>query len=370
MTQIIDAYFRQFTDKLAYIEVKDTADLAIGEVSLKGLSLPVIVDEFVQDMKTGANENQLEFQNIARGIAMNLAIDKDFLYMETYLALLKAVVSDPQGYCLDQGLKALKEGSDNAIFFFRANTLLENPTSYAIANYARLLWQMAFEKNDDEGEMLLKEAVSQLEKVIGKDPDFPLSYYELGNINANLEHYIKATSFYRLALDRLEDPNAQEEVRERINTIHLDAQLEIAYDALQRMDYKTAERRFKEVLRESKRREAYRGLGTLYLQTDQLELAIEAFEHALEYGDETSEVHNDLMNAYHMSGDDQSAIAIATRGLTLHPGDVALLYNRAQLYGISGNLKAMIADFEELRSYDDLSDEIIEGIEQTLEFYK
>lgn len=350
----LDNYFRKFTSNLAYLDLKDSADFDI----LKDLPLPIYVDDFSTGIMSGQMDERIELDNFLQGMLINIGADPEFLHTEEYKTALLNYLSDVNKYATSKALAVADDDINKALLLLRGGYILNPTDNYNAYIYARFLWPMAYEADDKIKDDFIREALDILQKTISNDENFAISYYELGNIYANLGEYIKARNYYNKALTKTDSDEAMNEIRDKLTEINDNAEVEEALYLIGKSDYNGAIIKLTGLLSTKKRADAYYYLAVAYQNIGQYENSIMAFNNSLDQGAEFREVYNDFAISLHMVGKEIEALNIINEGLDKFPADPRLTYNKIQINLMLGNIGKAREDIEELLTYDDLSDEI------------
>lgn len=360
----LDAYFYKFHDNLAYIELKEVAK----HEDLSGLSLSIYIEDMKEGIKSGDFANNINLDLIFEAMIINLAIDFDFIYKDAYIKALNNYIKDLGAYATD---KIIKEANPNkALLLARGFYLLERENNFAAYLYAKLLWPKAYEEESEYKDDFVREALRILQEAIGRDEDFAIGFYELGNIYANLGEYIKARSYYKNALRKTEDELAKEEIRNKIEAVDDNAEIEESLYFIGKSDYSKAVDVLSKLLTKVKRADAYYYLGVAYQNMGLYENSIMAFENSLDLNADFRELYNDYAISLYLNKEELEAIKIIKQGLEKYPQDPRMTYNKIQINLVLGNLSKAKEDIEELLTYDDLTDEIKENLSILKNHYK
>lgn len=361
----IDQYFLNFTNLLGYIELKKESSYDL----LNKVPLALYTDDMSENIISGEFENRIKLDVILDGLIINLAIDPDFKYKESYIKIIENYIKKIGAYTSQKALKMGDKKAQKALLLLRGGYIINPFDKYNAYNYARLLWPKAYEDTEFKDEFI-KEAIRILQEIISQDENFPLSYYELGNIYQNLGEYIKARSYFENALQRTEDPDAQNEIREKIQTIFDNAEVEESLYYIGKGNYDKAIGILTRLLSKTKRADAYYYLGVSYLNVGQYENSNLAFENSLENGGEFRQLYNDYAISLYALNKKIEAIEIINQGLKKYPEDPRMVYNRIQINIDLGNLKKAKDDIDNLETYDDLSDELSRNLQIIKDQYK
>ena len=350
----LDNYFRTFTENLAYLDLKEANQYPV----LKDLPLPIYVDDIQSGIMTGSMSDKIELENFLDGMIINIGADKDFMHNEEYKVILAQFLDDISKYASSKALAVADSDIHKALLLLRGAYILNPTDNYNAYFYARFLWPRAYEVEDKFKDDFIRAALEILQDTIVNDEDFAISYYELGNIYANLGEYTKARSFYNNALQKTDAPEAQDEIRDKLTEIGDNADIEESLYFIGKGDYNSAIKKLTGLLSNKKRADAYYYLGVAYQNIGQYENSIMAFENSLDAGAEFRELYNDYAISLYLNDRQLDALSIIAEGLEKFPQDPRLVYNKIQINLTLGNIGKAKEDIDELLTYDDLTDEI------------
>lgn len=362
----LDSYFIKYTDRLAYIDLKEESKVE----DLKETPLPIYIDDMKEGIKTGDFAKEINLEIILEAMLLNIAIDKDFIYKEAYIKIIKKYLKDIGGFAANKSIHYEKDNKTKALLAARAGYLLDPNNKYNSYLYARLLWQLAYEVDENLESSFIKEALKILQDILKVDDKFQLSYYELGNIYANLGEYIKARSYYNNALRFTEEETAKNEIRNKLISIEDNAEIEQALYYIGKSQYNEAIKTLSKLLSNTKRADAYYYLGVAYQNLGQYEDSIKAFEKSLDHGANFRELYNDYSISLYLYKEEIRALSIIEEGLRKYPQDPRMTYNKIQINLVIGNTAKAREDLEELLTYDDLTDELRENLAIIKDHYK
>lgn len=353
----IDEYFLGFSDKLVYLDLKESASYGL----LNDIALPIYTKDLEGKIITGQMQNKVDLETILQAMIINIAIDPDFKYNENYVEVLEKYIKNITSYTATIAVKERKDDL-KALLLTRGGYIINPFDVYNAYNYARLLWPRAFVAKSEYKDEFIKEALEILQKIIDQDENFPLSYYELANIYENLGDYIKARNYYNKALNKTDDEAAKEEVRNKLFEINENAEIEESLYYIGKGNYNEAIKRLTRLLSQTARADAYYYLGVCYQNIGQYEKSIEAFQDSLDNGGEFRELYNDYAVSLYLDEREIDSLEIINQGLEIFPEDPRLIYNRLQININLGNLIKAKSDLENLLTYDDLSDELYNNL--------
>lgn len=345
-------YFRKYTENLAYLNLKDSSSNEL----LKDLDLPVYIDDMKTGIMTGQMQEEISLEKFLDGMIINIGVDPDFIHADEYKVILNNYIPDISKYTASKALAS--DDSDKSLLFLRGGYILNPEDNYNSYLYARYLWPIAFNLEEENADEFVKESLKILQDIIARDNDFAIAYYELGNIYKNLGEYIKARSYYNNALQKTDSPEAMDEIRDKLTEINDNAEIEEALYFIGKSRYDDAIKKLTGLLSNKKRADAYYYLGVAYQNIGQYDNSIMAFENALDAGAEFREVYNDYGVSLYLREKPYEALNIIEEGLGKYPSDPRLSYNKIQINLVIGNINKAKEDIEELLTFDDLSDEI------------
>lgn len=345
-------YFRKYTENLAYLNLKDTSSNEL----LKDLDLPVYIDDMKTGIMTGQMQEEISLEKFLDGMIINIGVDPDFIHADEYKVILNNYIPAISKYTASKALAS--DNIDKSLLFLRGGYILNPEDNYNSYLYARYLWPIAFDLEEENADEFVKESLKILQDIISRDQNFAIAYYELGNIYKNLGEYIKARSYYNNALQKTDSPEAMDEIRDKLTEINDNAEIEEALYFIGKSRYDDAIKKLTGLLSNKKRADAYYYLGVAYQNIGQYDNSIMAFENALDAGADFREVYNDYGVSLYLREKPYEALNIIEEGLGKYPSDPRLSYNKIQINLVIGNINKAKEDIEELLTFDDLSDEI------------
>lgn len=355
---ILADYFIKYTDRLAYIELKEGST----NKDLKDISLPIYMEDMKEGIETGEFASEINLEIILEAMLLNIAIDPDFVYRKSYEKILKKYIKNIGDYTASKSIKYEETNKTKALLISRAGYILDTKNKYNSYLYARLLWPLAYKDEEKYKNSFVKESLRILQEILHEDDRFKLSYYELGNIYANLGEYIKARSYYNNALRLTEDDMAKNDIRNKLITIDDNAEIEQSLYYIGKSNYNEAIRTLTKLLSKTKRADAYYYLGVAYQNLGQYENSIMAFRNSLELNADFRELYNDYAISLYLNKEEIKAITIINEGLKKYPQDPRMTYNKIQINLVLGNIEKAKDDIEELLTYDDLTEEIKDNL--------
>lgn len=351
------------SERLLYLDIKKP--LVLNEKTYEDLTLPIIREDFVEEIQEGNFDEEIRFEFFIRGMVFNISIDPDFVYNNIYKEILKASIDDLENYLFTYGLMEMEYGED-ALHFFRTNYILHS--AMVLNSYYYVVMLEKLKKGS-----LLKETETArrwlLEEIIELDPDFPLSYYRLGLYAIEEEKYSEAFAHLKrsgellLNADKYLLPKEyQEEIMSdisiKLEELSSDAQLKRAVEHLEKGEFYESLDLLNDLnIRLSSAIVKYY-LGFTYRNLQELDLAIELYEESMEAGFKGLELFQDLSFSYYEKGNIAKSREILEKGLEIYKENEKLLYNRAAININMGKLDEALEDLETIISYDDISDDM------------
>lgn len=350
----LDKYFRDKADKLAYLELKNEREKYI-DYGLNDIALPIISDDLMKALQNNKFENEVDIKYIIEGMIYNIGVDPSFRYTNDYINVLKNIMDDPNKFAVSKAIEIIDKKPEKSLVFFRAATIIDKKDDFALYNLARLLWRLDEEKEIKEN--FLKISIDYLEKILSRNRDYSLAYYELANIFRALGEFIKSMSYYRKALELVDDETVKEEIRNKMKEIQPDALIENAIYYISKMNYSKAIELLNEVQKNSNRFDALYYLAVSYMNMEDFDNAQEYFDKALKGGADFATLYIDYIYVLYSSGQIYKALDLANDALEKYPADLKIRYNRALIYVELSQIDKAIEDLDFILEYADLSDE-------------
>ncbi len=354
MTATIDKYFRDLSDKIGFLELKNIKELYI-DYGLNDIPLPIISEDLMLALQNNHLENEVDSKYIIDGMLFSLGVDPDFRYAKDYINVVKNILEAPSKYAVSRSIEAIDKDFERALVFSRAAKILDPKDKFASYTYARLLWRV--EVDEKEKSDFIARSIEILEEILAIDPEFGLAYYELANIYAGLGRYMKAMSFYRNTLEKVDIETIKEEIRERMEAIEADALVEEAIQFINRMDYKKALGLLNEAQRNVTRYDVLYYMAVCYMNLEELSLADEYFDLAVKGGADFATLYIDYIFVKYSMGKPVEALALANEAIDKYPADLKIRYNRALIEVELDRIDKAIEDLDFILEYADLSDE-------------
>lgn len=352
-------------DGLVYINLRESTEFIDSS-----LPLPLIKDELYSGIKDESFENQIESNNIFRGMIYNISYDKDFRYCKDYVDILYTSGKNIDKYIILEGIKKMDE-PEEAVNYFRTNYILKTDIKENSVYYAICLRLIFINRLEEELDFFIEEGQRLLNENIKYYPDYPLTYLEFANYEILAENYIKAANYLKHAeklLDNYDISEGQknlsykeiEKLREKIDPY---LKMDLAVDMIKANPEKSIE--ILNTIAESPRGNYLKAKA--YLNLNDLDKAIEYFKVAEKDGFDHVDLYNDFSLAYYNMGLYENAIRTLNRGLKKHIDNEILLYNRAIMELNNDDIENAKDSLSTLVSYDDIDEDIFNIAMQLLE---
>ncbi len=351
---ILDKYFRDKAEKLAYLELKNEKEKYI-DFGLNDIALPIISDDLMEALQNNRFDHEVDSKYIVEGMLYNIGVDPSFKYSQDYKNVLKNMISNPTKYAIAKAVSYLDKDMEKSLVLFRAASILDERDDFAAYNFARLLWRLDVEQEVKEA--FIANSIEILEEITKRSPDYSLAYYELGNIFRALGEYIKSMNYYRKALELVDEESVKEEIRNSMKDIEPDALIEDAIHYISKMNYKKALELLLDVQKNVSRYDVLYYLAICYMNMEDFDNALYYFDKALKGGADFATLYIDYIYVLYSSGEIYKALDIANQALDKYPADLKIRYNRALIYVELSMVDKAVEDLDFILEYADLSDE-------------
>ena len=352
--------FQKQSERLFYLDMKKPIE--IGDKKYENLSLPIVREDFMQEIESGSFEEEISFQYFIKGMIFNISIDPDFMYCKTYKELLSYLIPNLDQYLFTQGLKEL-EYSKDAIHYFRTNYILGTRMTLNSYYYVISLESL----DEDEGGNTIETRRWLLDDILEEDDKFGLAYYRMGLYDLREEDFENAFKSFTKAKEYLQKETKlpktyvekiEAEIDVKLEELNSDALLKKAVEYLDQGKLYESLSILKNLNQRMDSSIIKYYLGYNYRNLQELNLAIEYYEEALDMNFKGVELYQDLSYCYFAIGEIQKAFRVLEGGLEEYKDEERLLYNRAALYANLGEYTKALEDIEILISYHDISDMI------------
>ncbi len=355
----IDKYFRQKTDKLSYIELKENT-YKYNSLGISDIPLPILLDDMVDGIATNNFDNEIKMEYIFNGILLNIAIDNEFLYINDYIDILKRAFEKPSNYAMQKTMENIGIDNEKALLYSRAAFILDEKNELAAYNYASMLWLLEVSK--DERHIFVEEAVRILQRILNYNNQNSLANYEMGNISSSTGQYIKANSYYKRALENTDNEELKEVIRDQMQKIAPDVSVEDAIYLINKMNYNNAIIELMEARKNSSRYDIPYYIAISYMNQEDLQMAEKFFEEAIDKGADFATLYTDYVYLKYILGKTLEALKIADGAIEKYPTELKLRYNRAIINISLKRFDKANEDFDFILEYSDLSDEFYNQI--------
>lgn len=376
MNKTINKYFNQYVKKVGFLELRKGTSMRIGNLEISDdIPLPVIEKNIYDGVKkevAGKSKDKLEdtidSNYIIEGIVSLLGTDRNFKHNKLYLDILKEQGDNIKEYILYLAMKDLEEEKNvDAAIKFRTILLLDEDHVKANFNYALTLESIGMQKLDKEdknAKVFIDESTRIFEELLNIDPEFSYPYYKLGYHYKNEGQFLKAKLIWEKFLERSEEDLLKQNVREEIETIEDDANMETGLTYLMYEDYDKALESFMKLLPKYEDQwnvnmligRAHSGLG-------EYKLAEDYYKKSIENSKGISDPYNELAILYFNREDYMSAIKILNQGIENVEKDHKLYFNRALAAIQINNIQSAMEDLTTVESMDIEDKELLLTIE-------
>lgn len=374
----VDEFFRKMHDELAFLELKEDISDPLGLP--ENTPLPIRLRDFTRGGLEKFSES-IPAQAIVNGALWTIAIDPNFIHVDSYRDLVERALKEPESYAMSLAKKhfdrahqlsvqldekndpdkekKLEEEFRATLISLRAAYILNKEDPAIASLYAQQLWDLG-----PKSGLFFMEIEKILDEVLDKDENNLLSNALLGDMHAEIGQFIKATSYYQKALENPEDSAVAEDIRRRLRSISQDTAIEEAIYYINRANYEKAYYYLQEAKRiaaEEDKEERYDidyYYGLIDQNTGDFKSAAENFSRAIEKGGSFPDLYNGLVYALYADGQTDLAIKAAGQGLKIFEDDLRLLFNRALIYAGRGDRKAAMEDIDKILEFDNISDEL------------
>lgn len=342
MNKIIEEYFKQYVTRVGFLELREGTSINIGELEIDDdIPLPIIEKSIYEGVKkevTSETDNKLEesidSKYIVEGIVNLLGTDKNFEHNKLYLDILKEQGDNIEEYIFYLAMKDLEDGRTiDAAIKFRTILLLNDKHVKAKFNYGLTLELIGLEKIDkeeDNGQIFIDGSTRTFEDLLNIEPDFAYPYYKLGFHYKNSGQYLKASLIWEKFLERSEEDILKQNVREEIEIIEDDRNMETGLTYLMYEDYDKALESLLKLLPKYKDQWNVNMLvGRAYSGLAEYKLAEDYYKASINSGEEVSDPYNELAILYFNREDYKAAFDILSQAIGKIDNDHKLYFNRA-----------------------------------------
>lgn len=369
--KIIDKYFKEKTDKLTFIELKENSFIELkGYIIKDEIPLPILTEGLIKGITLGDYNEEVGIKDIIEGVIYTIGADAEFPYVNEYKEILYAYEENIVDYIFYKGIKDLENGKyDDGCIKLRALLVMEPKSINTLFNYGLGIEALAkkfIEANDDKGEEFLNFSTNLFESILDIDQDFPLAYYKLGYHYLYVEQYLKASITWKKFIALSKDEVIMQEIRNEIERIEDDVIFETGLTYLVYNDYQKSLNSLLKLMPKYKDNWKLNfSIGRCYLGLELDDLAIEYISEAIELNKEEADLYNELGIIYYNNGDVIKGIEVFSNGIDSCPKDFRLFYNRCMSYMLINEYEKALEDINE--AYIIEPNEEIKALRQNLE---
>ncbi len=375
----LDNYFKKYTDRISFIEIKKDAFIEINRYKVSGkFPLPILTERLAKEIKKGSAFEEVNLRYIIDGIIYTIGIDPGFKYIKEYKKILYKYDENIESYILYKGLEKLEaKDYNNASIFFRTSIALNRNNIKGLFNYGLSLEGLAnmyFEKGEEKkGELFFSKAKDNFETILDMDPKFSLAYYKLGYHYKFLGQSLKTKLIWEKFI--LIDDNKEriQEIREELDNINDDVEYEEGVRLIFEGKYEEGNEKL------LKLKDKYPSwwsinymLGISYKDLGLEKEAINFFKETIKLEPKEVDVYNDIGILLSELGKNKDAIKILTKGINIYDKDYKIIFNRGLIYLQLGEYELAKVDIDKaynlnpdntmIREQKEVLDSIIEEV--------
>lgn len=334
----IDEYFREKANQVNFIELKDYSNLGLSMGEDIKIPLPLVADVLADGIRKGNLDEEVDAEKILDGMIFLVGTDDKFEFKDEYIRILKEYSDDIDDYIFFRGIKYLdKELMERSEIYFRALRIINPEHVLGRFNYAlaleRIAQNMLNNQQEIKGMKFLAESTYELESILDIDEEYPLAYYKLGYHYNFSNQYLKAKLMWEKYINLDNDDLRIQEVREQIDVIEDNVELESGLTYLSYNKHEEALECFLKILpRHSEWWELRYLLGMTYAGLNDPDNAIREYRLALELNPESEDVYNELGIELFKAGDIEGAIYVFSEGIEKLGDKYKLYFNRGLGY--------------------------------------
>lgn len=335
----IDKYFKEKTKEITFIELKDTSQIEFKGITIDDeVPLPILTNQLIENLKDGEMEDEININYIIEGIIYTMGVDPSFPYIDEYKSILMAYDENIKDYILYEVTKDFQNDKyDSGAIKLRALLILDENNVNALLNYAIAIEEIAKEymgkEKVEEGEKFLRYSTEKLETILNINKNFAPAYYKLGYHYKYFQQFLKASITWEKFLLFSKEDLLNQEIREEMEIIEDDVNMETGLTYLNYMDYEKALGYFLKLIPKHKGNWNVNYLiGQTYGGAGQYDLAIDYMGKALELNPEQADIYNELGIIYFNKNDILKAVDVFTDGIKNCKEDYKLFFNRGLGY--------------------------------------
>lgn len=336
---VVDSYFKKNIDKITFLELKNDIVIGNGKHSLKKeIPLPIKTDSLISGIKEGSLQEEISLTFIIDGIIYLMGIDPDFPYIDDYKDILYGINEKILDYIFYHGIKAIEnKDNDSAAIYFRALKFLDPKNVNGIFNYALILEEIGKKyidmKKEEKAMEFIRASTEELESILDIDDKYPLAYYKLGYHYKFNGNFLKAKLIWSKYLTLDKDELRMQEIREELELIEDEAEMERGLIHLERNELNKAIEVFQNLMKKYDKSWVLKYyIGVCYKRIGDYVKAIELFYDAIELNKDELEAYNELGICLANIGEVEEAIDVFTEGIENIGEDYRLFFNRGLCY--------------------------------------
>ncbi len=353
----MDAYFKQKTKNISFIEVKEGTYIDVnGYRVTEEIPLPIVVDDLLDEVQASDDGEEIKFVSFVNGIVYTLGVDPEFKYFKEYSKILYSYDKKIEDYILHKALENINgDLLELGMVWLRALSFINNKNLFARYSYALAIAErakQAFQSNDRVlGKEFLDSSTTTLEEILDEDSNFYLALYKLGYHYKSRSEFKKSEITWKKFLRLAKEPELLDEVRDCIESMKDDVMYEKGYNlVLEGYSEEGLEKLLAIADKYDKWWNLFFMIGLGYRQVGKYEKAKEYFEKVLEIDEEQVDTLNELGLCMVYLDEAESAISNFSKAITLRADDYEILCNRGMTYLQLGDIKRAEEDIS--NAYD------------------
>lgn len=349
----ISEYFKDKTKNLSFIEIKPNSYIDINGYKVDNkVPLPIVIDELVEEIKTGNVNEEIKISSIVNGMIYTIGVDPEFVYNDIYKEILLKYDEKIESYILFSAIKFLKNGKlDDGLIYLRALVNINPKNEKALYNYSLALEEKGKRLYDvgmkQKGDIFLNESRQILEEITNINPKYALAYYNLGFYYRNSKQFKKCQLTWQKYMQLGDDPSKIEEIRQNLLLIDDCVQYEEGYNAVLNGDPLEGLKKLLPLLeRYNDWWNLYFMIGLAYRFLDNYKKAKEYYNKVLELNADQIDTLNEIGICEANLGKFNEAIEYFNKALQKRPNDCEIMCNRGMTYIKMGDIKSGEKDIE------------------------
>ncbi|MBS4535301.1 tetratricopeptide repeat protein [Clostridium sp. D2Q-14] len=356
MIKNIDEYFKEKTENIYFIQLKNDFKLKEGIEFDSKIPIPLVANNLLKEIKEGDASEEIKFKYIIEGIIYLLGIDFDFKHRKEYLDLLYSYNENIHGYILAEGIKKINDDIiEEGMIYLRALLNIDKENVKGLYSYGLALETKAiyfYNKNKiKEGNIFFRESTNQFETILDIDSSFDLTYYKLGYHYRNMKQYKKAQLIWEKFINMTSNDELKKEIELEVEVIKDDVKYEEGYNLILRGKSEEGLEKLLSLVKDNSdwwNLLFFIGLG--YRQLGNYNEAIKYFNKVLIIEPKQVDALNEIGLCYANLKRFDEAISSFSKAIEIKPKDYQILCNRGMTYLQQGNLDEAENDIE--KAYD------------------